>query len=86
MVVVLSSMNVSLSLSLCLSMLFYLSFSVCLCISLSLSMSLLQGQVFTYHPNPELFSLNRDTPDVPYRFKPGGVIAIQVQTYNFGLP
>ncbi|KAG7267915.1 hypothetical protein CRUP_004478 [Coryphaenoides rupestris] len=35
------------------------------------------GQVFTYHPNPELFSLNRDTPDVPYRFKPGGVIAIQ---------
>ncbi|CAL8369800.1 unnamed protein product [Lota lota] len=37
----------------------------------------IKGQFFTYHPNPELFLLNRDTPDVPYRFKPGGVIAIQ---------
>ncbi|CAL8318961.1 unnamed protein product [Merluccius merluccius] len=35
----------------------------------------IKGQVFTYHPNPELFSLNRD--QVPYRFKPGGVISIQ---------
>ncbi|CAL8260204.1 unnamed protein product [Gadus morhua 'NCC'] len=37
----------------------------------------IKGQVFSYHPNPELFVLNRETPDVPYRFKPGGVIAIQ---------
>lgn len=37
-----------------------------------------QGKSFTYYPNPELFRLNREAPDVPYRFKPGGVIAVEV--------
>uniref|UniRef100_A0AAQ5Y0P7 Plexin-B1 n=1 Tax=Amphiprion ocellaris TaxID=80972 RepID=A0AAQ5Y0P7_AMPOC len=32
---------------------------------------------FSYYPNPELFPLNREAPDVPYRFKPGGVIAVE---------
>ncbi|XP_063064804.1 plexin-B3 isoform X2 [Engraulis encrasicolus] len=35
------------------------------------------GRQFTYHPNPELYPLNRDTPDTQYRFKPGGVIAVE---------
>lgn len=37
-----------------------------------------QAKSFTYYPNPELFPLNREDPDVPYRFKPGGVIAVEV--------
>uniref|UniRef100_A0A8C3A345 Plexin B3 n=1 Tax=Cyclopterus lumpus TaxID=8103 RepID=A0A8C3A345_CYCLU len=37
------------------------------------------GKRFTYHPNPEFFPLNREAPDVPYRFKPGGVIAVEGQ-------
>ncbi|TNN44537.1 Plexin-B3 [Liparis tanakae] len=39
----------------------------------------LSGKSFTYHPNPEFFPLNREAPDVPYRFKPGGVIAVEGQ-------
>ncbi|KAM9344359.1 plexin-B3 [Pholidichthys leucotaenia] len=39
----------------------------------------IKGESFMYHPNPELFHLNQDAPDVPYRFKPGGVIAIEGQ-------
>ncbi|XP_029012583.1 plexin-B1 [Betta splendens] len=39
----------------------------------------IQGKSFTYYPNPELFRLNREAPDVPYRFKPGGVIAVEGQ-------
>ncbi|XP_045569860.1 plexin-B3-like, partial [Salmo salar] len=35
------------------------------------------GKTFSYYPNPELFALNRDDPDTPYRFKPGGVIAVE---------
>ncbi|XP_054475843.1 LOW QUALITY PROTEIN: plexin-B1 [Anoplopoma fimbria] len=39
----------------------------------------IKGKSFTYYPNPELFPLSRDAPDVPYRFKPGGVIAVEGQ-------
>ncbi|MEQ2169248.1 hypothetical protein GOODEAATRI_023125 [Goodea atripinnis] len=39
----------------------------------------IEGKSFTYYPNPQLFSLNREAPDAPYRFKPGGVIAVEVQ-------
>ncbi|KAM3872597.1 plexin-B3 [Diretmus argenteus] len=37
----------------------------------------IKGRRFTYYPNPEFFPLNRDDPDSPYRFKPGGVIAVE---------
>ncbi|XP_056131265.1 plexin-B3 isoform X2 [Lampris incognitus] len=39
----------------------------------------IKGRVFSYYPNPELYALNRDAPDYPYRFKPGGVIAVEGQ-------
>ncbi|KAM4738105.1 plexin-B3 isoform 1-T4 [Anableps anableps] len=39
----------------------------------------IEGKSFTYYPNPQLFPLNRDAPDAPYRFKPGGVIAVEGQ-------
>ncbi|XP_042369929.1 plexin-B3-like, partial [Plectropomus leopardus] len=39
----------------------------------------IKGKSFTYYPNPEFFPLNRDAPDAPYRFKPGGVIAVEGQ-------
>ncbi|XP_013855430.1 plexin-B3 [Austrofundulus limnaeus] len=39
----------------------------------------IKGRSFTYHPNPVLFPLNRDTPDAPYHFKAGGVIAVEGQ-------
>ncbi|MEQ2289050.1 hypothetical protein AMECASPLE_029226 [Ameca splendens] len=39
----------------------------------------IEGNSFTYYPNPQLFSLNREAPDAPYRFKPGGVIAVEGQ-------
>uniref|UniRef100_W5NBQ4 Plexin B3 n=1 Tax=Lepisosteus oculatus TaxID=7918 RepID=W5NBQ4_LEPOC len=32
---------------------------------------------FTYHPDPELRPLNGDNPDQPFRFKPGGVLAVE---------
>ncbi|KAK5873239.1 hypothetical protein PBY51_018300 [Eleginops maclovinus] len=32
----------------------------------------IKGQSFRYYPDPEFFPLNREAPDVPYRFKPGG--------------
>ncbi|XP_045069099.1 plexin-B3-like [Coregonus clupeaformis] len=35
------------------------------------------GKAFSYYPNPELYALNRDDPDTPYHFKPGGVIAVE---------
>ncbi|KAF7650449.1 hypothetical protein LDENG_00125900 [Lucifuga dentata] len=34
---------------------------------------------FTYYPNPEFYHLNREDPGSPYRFKPGGVIAVEGQ-------
>uniref|UniRef100_A0A672ZYP3 Plexin B3 n=1 Tax=Sphaeramia orbicularis TaxID=375764 RepID=A0A672ZYP3_9TELE len=34
------------------------------------------GKSFMYYPNPQLYHLNRDA---PYRFKPGGVIAVEGQ-------
>lgn len=37
----------------------------------------IKGKSFMYHPNPELFPLNREAPETPYRFKPGGVIAVE---------
>ncbi|KAM6977720.1 plexin-B3 [Aplochiton taeniatus] len=37
----------------------------------------LKGGLFTYYPNPQLYPLNRETPDSPYRFKPGGVIVVE---------
>ncbi|KAM4562620.1 plexin-B3 isoform 1-T4 [Odontesthes bonariensis] len=39
----------------------------------------IKGKSFTYHPNPQIFPLNREDPDAPYRFKPGGVIAVEGQ-------
>lgn len=42
--------------------------------------SVAQGKSFTYYPNPEFFPLNREAPDAPYRFKPGGVIAVEVRS------
>ncbi|XP_034004065.1 plexin-B3 [Trematomus bernacchii] len=39
----------------------------------------IKGQSFRYYPDPEFFPLNREAPDVPYRFKPGGVIAVEGQ-------
>ncbi|XP_033825079.1 plexin-B3 [Periophthalmus magnuspinnatus] len=38
-----------------------------------------KSKSFVYYPNPELYPLNRDAPDTPYRFKPGGVIAVEGQ-------
>ncbi|XP_061549767.1 plexin-B3 isoform X1 [Phycodurus eques] len=37
----------------------------------------IKGKSFRYHPNPRLFPLNREAPDAPYRFKAGGVIAVE---------
>ncbi|CAF89982.1 unnamed protein product, partial [Tetraodon nigroviridis] len=37
----------------------------------------IRGQSFSYFPNPEFFPLNREAPNAPYRFKPGGVIAVE---------
>ncbi|XP_028308317.1 plexin-B1 [Gouania willdenowi] len=37
----------------------------------------IKGRSFTYFPNPQFFPLNREAPDVPYRFKAGGVIAVE---------
>ncbi|KAG7519548.1 hypothetical protein JOB18_011235 [Solea senegalensis] len=39
----------------------------------------IEGKSFSYYQNPEFFPLNRDAPDSPYRFKPGGVIAVEGQ-------
>uniref|UniRef100_A0A672ZW42 Plexin-B1 n=1 Tax=Sphaeramia orbicularis TaxID=375764 RepID=A0A672ZW42_9TELE len=36
----------------------------------------IKGKSFMYYPNPQLYHLNRDA---PYRFKPGGVIAVEGQ-------
>ena len=38
----------------------------------------IKGRAFTYYPNPEIYILNTESPDTPYRFKPGGVIAVEV--------
>ncbi|KAJ8017304.1 hypothetical protein DPEC_G00016450 [Dallia pectoralis] len=35
------------------------------------------GKPFSYYPNPVLYPLNRDDPETPYLFKPGGVIAVE---------
>uniref|UniRef100_H3CAZ5 Plexin B3 n=1 Tax=Tetraodon nigroviridis TaxID=99883 RepID=H3CAZ5_TETNG len=45
----------------------------------SVCLSASQGQSFSYFPNPEFFPLNREAPNAPYRFKPGGVIAVEGQ-------
>uniref|UniRef100_A0A3P9I978 Plexin B3 n=1 Tax=Oryzias latipes TaxID=8090 RepID=A0A3P9I978_ORYLA len=37
----------------------------------------IKGKSFTYYPNPKLFPLNSEAADVPYHFKPGGVIAVE---------
>uniref|UniRef100_A0A671XHJ7 Sema domain-containing protein n=1 Tax=Sparus aurata TaxID=8175 RepID=A0A671XHJ7_SPAAU len=47
-----------------------------LSVYLSVFLSVSQGKSFTYYSNPEFFPLNRDG---PYRFKPGGVIAVEGQ-------
>lgn len=39
----------------------------------------IKGTGFTYHPDPELYSLNREDPKLPIRFKPGGVLAVEVR-------
>lgn len=45
-------------------------------------LSVSQGKSFTYYSNPEFFPLNREAPDAPYRFKPGGVIAVEVNFFT----
>ncbi len=45
-------------------------------------LSVSQGKSFTYYSNPEFFPLNREAPDAPYRFKPGGVIAVEVSFFT----
>ncbi|KAI5610501.1 plexin-B3, partial [Silurus asotus] len=37
----------------------------------------IKGTRFTYHPDPQLYPLNRDDPTLPIRFKPGGVLAVE---------
>ncbi|TTB56408.1 Plexin-B3 [Bagarius yarrelli] len=37
----------------------------------------IKGTGFTYHPDPELYNLNREDPKLPIRFKPGGVLAVE---------
>ncbi|CAK6977993.1 LOW QUALITY PROTEIN: plexin-B1 [Scomber scombrus] len=39
----------------------------------------IKGKSFTYYPNPQLFPLNREAPDTPHHFKPGGVIVVEGQ-------
>lgn len=53
---------------------------------LSLCLSVFQGKSFTYYPNPVLFPINRENLDVPFRFKPGGVIAVEVQQLSYVNP
>lgn len=59
------------------------SFPLWTCLFLLL-LSVPQGKRFSYYPNPDLFRLNRDVPDTPYRFKPGGVIAVEVTRMRAG--
>ncbi|KAJ8265089.1 hypothetical protein COCON_G00141880 [Conger conger] len=43
------------------------------------------GKPFTYHQDPVLHRLNRDNPDAPFRFKPGGVIAVQGENLTLAM-
>ncbi|XP_026783793.3 plexin-B3 isoform X1 [Pangasianodon hypophthalmus] len=37
----------------------------------------IKGAGFKYHPDPQLYPLNRESPTLPIRFKPGGVLAVE---------
>lgn len=37
-----------------------------------------KNKEFMYHANPELFQLNSEAPGTAIRFKPGGVLAVEV--------
>lgn len=39
----------------------------------------IKNKDFVYHPNPELFQLNSEAPGTAIRFKPGGVLAVEVR-------
>ncbi|XP_064156633.1 plexin-B3 [Anguilla rostrata] len=43
------------------------------------------GRPFTYHRDPVLHPLNRDDPEAPFRFKPGGVIAVQGENLTLAM-
>lgn len=43
----------------------------------------IKGIGFTYHPDPVLDRLNRDNPSLPIRFKPGGVLAVEVRLTDY---
>lgn len=43
--------------------------------NLELDFESITGKKFTFHPDPTL----SDLADAPYRFKPGGVIAVEVR-------
>lgn len=38
----------------------------------------IKGTAFTYQADPELYPLNREDQELPIRFKPGGVLAVEV--------
>ncbi|KAJ8393496.1 hypothetical protein AAFF_G00059690 [Aldrovandia affinis] len=43
------------------------------------------GKPFVYHLDPVLHPLNKDSPDQPYRFKPGGVLAVQGENLTLAM-
>ncbi|KAI1892996.1 hypothetical protein AGOR_G00139250 [Albula goreensis] len=45
----------------------------------------INGKPFTYHQDPVLHPLNRENPDLPFRFKPGGVIAVQGENLTLAM-
>lgn len=40
-----------------------------------------KNKPFMYHPNPDLFQLNSESRGTPIRFKPGGVLAVEVLAF-----
>lgn len=43
----------------------------------------IKNKPFTYHPNPDLFQLNSESHGTAIRFKPGGVLAVEVHAFLF---
>ncbi|KAJ8257768.1 hypothetical protein GJAV_G00189480 [Gymnothorax javanicus] len=45
----------------------------------------ISGKPFTYHQDPILYPLNKDNPEDPFYFKPGGVIVVQGQNLTLAM-